>query len=99
MPAQRPILVGLSIQSTGHTDSNHEVFIDLNYIYAHSEFVCFFKAVAKLTGRELQAYAKAGAVADEVLSGIRTVAAFGGELKEVERFVIYYLTISSINAI
>ncbi|XP_018424050.1 PREDICTED: bile salt export pump-like [Nanorana parkeri] len=43
-------------------------------------------AVAKLTGRELMAYAKAGAVADEVLSGIRTIAAFGGELKEVERY-------------
>uniref|UniRef100_A0A8B9KLI3 Bile salt export pump n=1 Tax=Astyanax mexicanus TaxID=7994 RepID=A0A8B9KLI3_ASTMX len=42
--------------------------------------------VAKLTGRELQAYAKAGAVADEVLSSIRTVAAFGGEKKEVERY-------------
>uniref|UniRef100_A0A4W6DJ25 Bile salt export pump n=1 Tax=Lates calcarifer TaxID=8187 RepID=A0A4W6DJ25_LATCA len=42
--------------------------------------------VAKLTGMELQAYAKAGAVADEVLSSIRTVAAFGGELKEVERY-------------
>lgn len=45
------------------------------------------QAVAKLTGRELKAYAKAGAVADEVLSCIRTVAAFGGEKKEVERFV------------
>ncbi|XP_075036809.1 bile salt export pump-like [Mixophyes fleayi] len=43
-------------------------------------------AVARLTGRELLAYAKAGAVADEVLSGIRTVAAFGGELKEVDRY-------------
>ncbi|XP_062384435.1 bile salt export pump isoform X2 [Sardina pilchardus] len=42
--------------------------------------------VAKLTGQELQAYAKAGAVADEVLSAIRTVSAFGGELKEVERY-------------
>ncbi|KAL4636196.1 bile salt export pump-like isoform X1 [Arapaima gigas] len=42
--------------------------------------------VAKLTGRELQAYAKAGAVADEVLASIRTVAAFGGEKKEVERY-------------
>ncbi|XP_072241207.1 bile salt export pump [Leuresthes tenuis] len=42
--------------------------------------------VAKLTGMELQAYAKAGAVADEVLSAIRTVAAFGGEKKEVERY-------------
>lgn len=35
---------------------------------------------------ELQAYAKAGAVADEVLSSIRTVAAFGGEKKEVARY-------------
>ncbi|KAL0963811.1 hypothetical protein UPYG_G00313890 [Umbra pygmaea] len=43
-------------------------------------------AVSRLTGRELQAYAKAGAVADEVLSSIRTVAAFGGEDKEAERY-------------
>uniref|UniRef100_A0A672YEJ7 ATP-binding cassette, sub-family B (MDR/TAP), member 11a n=1 Tax=Sphaeramia orbicularis TaxID=375764 RepID=A0A672YEJ7_9TELE len=43
-------------------------------------------AVARLTGRELTAYAKAGAVADEVLSAIRTVAAFGGEEKEAERY-------------
>lgn len=42
--------------------------------------------VSKLTGMELQAYAKAGAVADEVLSSIRTVAAFGGEKKEVDRY-------------
>ncbi|XP_039997875.1 bile salt export pump-like isoform X2 [Xiphias gladius] len=42
--------------------------------------------VAKLTGMELQAYAKAGAVADEVLSSIRTVSAFGGERKEVQRY-------------
>ncbi|XP_051532212.1 bile salt export pump-like [Myxocyprinus asiaticus] len=42
--------------------------------------------VAKLTGMELQAYAKAGAVADEVLSSVRTVAAFGGEKKEVDRY-------------
>ncbi|KAK3533490.1 hypothetical protein QTP70_023359 [Hemibagrus guttatus] len=42
--------------------------------------------VAKLTGWELQAYAQAGAVADEVLSSNRTVAAFGGEKKEVERY-------------
>ncbi|XP_063069028.1 bile salt export pump [Engraulis encrasicolus] len=43
-------------------------------------------AVGSLTGRELKAYAKAGAVADEVLYSIRTVAAFGGEDKEVERY-------------
>uniref|UniRef100_A0A3Q3RNS9 Bile salt export pump-like n=1 Tax=Mastacembelus armatus TaxID=205130 RepID=A0A3Q3RNS9_9TELE len=43
-------------------------------------------AVSRLTGRELKAYAKAGAVANEVLSSIRTVAAFGGEHKEAERY-------------
>ncbi|XP_053546038.1 bile salt export pump-like [Bombina bombina] len=43
-------------------------------------------AVAKLTGRELKAYAKAGSVADEVLLAIRTVAAFGGEKKEAQRY-------------
>ncbi|XP_077304025.1 bile salt export pump-like isoform X2 [Lithobates pipiens] len=43
-------------------------------------------AVARLTGRELKAYAKAGSVADEVLSSIRTVAAFGGEKIEAERY-------------
>ncbi|KAM9836236.1 bile salt export pump-like [Aulostomus maculatus] len=42
--------------------------------------------VAKLTGMELQAYAKAGAIADEVLTSIRTVASFGGEHKEVQRY-------------
>uniref|UniRef100_A0A8C1P3R7 ATP-binding cassette, sub-family B (MDR/TAP), member 11a n=1 Tax=Cyprinus carpio TaxID=7962 RepID=A0A8C1P3R7_CYPCA len=43
-------------------------------------------AVARLTGHELTAYAKAGSVADEVLSSMRTVAAFGGEHKETERY-------------
>uniref|UniRef100_A0A803VZR3 Bile salt export pump n=2 Tax=Ficedula albicollis TaxID=59894 RepID=A0A803VZR3_FICAL len=43
-------------------------------------------ALYGLVSRELKAYAKAGAVADEVLSSIRTVAAFGGEKKEVERY-------------
>lgn len=33
------------------------------------------------------AYAKAGAIAEEVLSSIRTVVAFGGERKEVDRYV------------
>ncbi|XP_051022358.1 bile salt export pump [Acomys russatus] len=43
-------------------------------------------SVSKFTELELRAYAKAGSVADEVLSSIRTVAAFGGENKEVERY-------------
>uniref|UniRef100_A0A452RYI7 Bile salt export pump n=1 Tax=Ursus americanus TaxID=9643 RepID=A0A452RYI7_URSAM len=43
-------------------------------------------SVSKFTDYELKAYAKAGSVADEVLSSVRTVAAFGGEKKEVERY-------------
>ena len=41
--------------------------------------------VTGVTSKELDAYAKAGAVAEEVISSIRTVVAFGGEKKECER--------------
>ncbi|XP_058156668.1 bile salt export pump isoform X2 [Dasypus novemcinctus] len=43
-------------------------------------------SVSKFTDYELKAYAKAGSVADEVISSVRTVAAFGGEKREVERY-------------
>ena len=45
------------------------------------------QVVAKLAKLEQKDYATAGAIADEVLSAIRTVAAFGGEDKAVERWV------------
>ena len=35
-------------------------------------------------------YASAGGIAEEVLSGVRTVVAFGGEEKEAERYEQYY---------
>lgn len=35
---------------------------------------------------ELSAYGKAGAIAEEVFSSIRTVVSFGGEQKEIERY-------------
>ncbi|KAA0184411.1 ABC transporter, subfamily ABCB/MDR [Hyalella azteca] len=37
-------------------------------------------------GQEMAEYAKAGSIAEEVLSGIKTVLAFGGETKEVKRY-------------
>lgn len=43
------------------------------------------KILSSFTDKELQAYAKAGAVAEEVLAAIRTVIAFGGQKKELER--------------
>ncbi|XP_028631884.1 multidrug resistance protein 1B isoform X2 [Grammomys surdaster] len=44
------------------------------------------KVLTSFTDKELQAYAKAGAVAEEVLAAIRTVIAFGGQKKELERY-------------
>lgn len=41
---------------------------------------------AKFTSLEQKQYAGAGAVAEEVLASIRTVLAFGGEEKEIERY-------------
>ena len=39
-----------------------------------------------ITSQEQTSYAKAGAIAEEVLSAIRTVVAFGGEEKEIARY-------------
>lgn len=41
---------------------------------------------SSLTEKELKSYSKAGSVAEEVLGSIRTVVAFGGEQKELERY-------------
>ena len=47
----------------------------------------FGKITAAFTSQELKEYASAGAVAEEVLSSIRTVYAFGGEAHAVSRYV------------
>lgn len=44
------------------------------------------KIEASLAEKELKSYSVAGAVAEEVLSSIRTVVAFSGEKKEIKRY-------------
>ena len=44
-----------------------------------------------LTSEEQKQYASAGAVAEEVLSSVRTVIAFGGEYREADRFALYLI--------
>ena len=44
------------------------------------------KVQSTLTTNELKTYAKAGGVAEEVFSSIRTVVAFNGQQKEIDRF-------------
>lgn len=41
---------------------------------------------SSLTAQEMISYGNAGTIAEEVLSSIRTVVAFGGEQKEVDRY-------------
>ena len=45
-------------------------------------------------GQEQKEYASAGAVAEEVLSSIRTVVAFVGEHKEAKRCMRQYINTS-----
>ncbi|XP_067457616.1 ATP-binding cassette, sub-family B (MDR/TAP), member 4 [Thunnus thynnus] len=46
----------------------------------------FGKVLTNFTAKEQTAYAKAGAVAEEVLSAIRTVFAFSGQDREIKRY-------------
>lgn len=39
-----------------------------------------------MISRELNAYGKAGAVAEEVISAIRTVFCYNGQEREIQRF-------------
>ncbi|XP_006834390.1 PREDICTED: multidrug resistance protein 3 isoform X2 [Chrysochloris asiatica] len=54
------------------------------------------KILSAFTDKELAAYAKAGAVAEEALGAIRTVIAFGGQNKELERYQKHLETAKSI---
>ncbi|XP_072268652.1 ATP-binding cassette sub-family B member 5-like [Pyxicephalus adspersus] len=61
------------------------VYMSTSPLMAFSSAFCS-KMLVSLTSKELTAYAKAGAVAEEVLSSIRTVVAFGGQEKEIKRY-------------
>ncbi|XP_033762430.1 ATP-dependent translocase ABCB1-like isoform X2 [Pecten maximus] len=61
------------------------VILAISPLLAATGFV-MNKLVGTMSSLELKAYAKAGAVAEEVLSSIRTVVAFGGQKKEFVRY-------------
>ncbi|XP_059173798.1 ATP-dependent translocase ABCB1-like isoform X1 [Physella acuta] len=48
----------------------------------------FGKLASSMTSKELESYAKAGAIAEEVFGAIRTVVAFGGQEKEAKRYTV-----------
>ncbi|KAM3965199.1 ATP-dependent translocase ABCB1-like [Aphomia sociella] len=52
---------------------------------------------SRLSKKEAEASGKAGAVAEEVLSSIRTVYAFSGQQKEIERYQSHLKDVRTIN--
>lgn len=68
--------------------TNDKIYLLTIYMISN----CIFEQIlSSFTNKELCAYAKAGAVAEEVLAAIRTVIAFGGQKKELERFESLFL--------
>uniref|UniRef100_A0A8D0GPQ2 Uncharacterized protein n=1 Tax=Sphenodon punctatus TaxID=8508 RepID=A0A8D0GPQ2_SPHPU len=63
------------------------VILSVSPLLAASAAVWSF-LLASLTTKELSAYANAGAVAEEILTAIRTVIAFNGQKKALERYDI-----------
>ena len=48
----------------------------------------YFQIQANVSQEESEAYSKAGSVAEEVFSAIRTVVSLGGERKEIQRYAL-----------
>jgi len=61
--------------------------ISVNYFVHYMQIFidCPIQLLTSASTKELAAYAKAGSVAEEVLSSMRTVVAFGGQEKECVR--------------
>ncbi|XP_060595692.1 ATP-dependent translocase ABCB1-like [Ruditapes philippinarum] len=61
------------------------VILAISPLLAGAAFI-MTKLIGLASSLELKAYARAGAVAEEVLGAIRTVVAFGGQEKECKRY-------------
>ncbi len=58
--------------------------------FSHAFRICgafLSKLMANATAKESINYSKAGAIAEEVLTSIRTVIAFNGQKKECKKYV------------
>ena len=55
-----------------------------------------FKITSSFTKKELDAYAAAGAIAEEVLNSIKTVTAFGGQTEEGVRYDKYLVNAKNV---
>ncbi|GMS96557.1 hypothetical protein PENTCL1PPCAC_18732, partial [Pristionchus entomophagus] len=56
------------------------------------------KIIATITPREQKIQASAGAVAEEVIAGVRTVAAFNAQSREIERYADFLSKLNKLGA-
>lgn len=63
------------------------VFIFFMYLMYYYHLTSF-QLIASFTSKELRAYSMAGAVAEEILTSIRTVIAFNGQQKAIDKYVL-----------
>ena len=54
----------------------------LKTVIKHNSIYYFWQGTSSQTSKVLKAYAKAGVVAEQSISSIRTVVAFGGEERQ-----------------
>eukprot|EP00069_Balaena_mysticetus_P008165 bmy_19468T0 len=79
-------------QEIGWFDINDTT--ELSTRLTEHECFSFFQILSAFSDKELAAYAKAGAVAEEALGAIRTVIAFGGQNRELKRSAAFFVFFS-----
>ena len=66
------------------------------YLMLLCHIIHILQLISSFASQEQKQYASAGAVAEEVLSSVRTVVSFGGEYKEAVRCVCVCVCASGI---
>jgi ATP-binding cassette subfamily B (MDR/TAP) protein 1 len=100
--------LGSGIQFTSQFISGFVVSFTNNYKVATAMLLCMPAIVILLSGlifavvhfvkKTTAAYEEAGAVAEEALKGIQTIASFNGELKSVRRYDTFLATAEKIGS-
>ena len=87
-PCRMEISAGLHLDQSvdHHCLQHHHARKSIQRVIEAKAPVCLLhQVVMKYTAKEIKAFSKASAVAQEVLGSIRTVTAFGGQRKEEKR--------------
>ena len=67
----------------------HKTTASIKYIHLAASVYKYLQITSKLAKEEMESYASAGAIAEEVIAAIKTVFAFGGQQKELDRYGVH----------